>query len=54
MTKMSSKFAARAAIIAAVTAVTTPALAQIKAFPEAEGFGRYATGARTNLAAATV
>lgn len=28
--------------------------AQTLAFPEAEGFGRFATGARTNLAAATV
>jgi autotransporter-associated beta strand protein len=27
---------------------------QIKAFPEAEGFGQFATGARTNLAAASV
>ncbi|HEV2296548.1 MAG TPA: autotransporter-associated beta strand repeat-containing protein [Tepidisphaeraceae bacterium] len=30
------------------------ALAQQKAFPEAEGFGRFAAGARTNLGAATV
>lgn len=28
--------------------------AQVLAFPEAEGFGRYATGARTNLSAASV
>ncbi|WP_168205213.1 autotransporter-associated beta strand repeat-containing protein [Bythopirellula goksoeyrii] len=28
--------------------------AQLLAFPEAEGFGRYASGARTNLAAASV
>jgi autotransporter-associated beta strand protein len=28
--------------------------AQVLAFPEAEGFGRYTTGARTNLAAASV
>ena len=32
---------------------TTPA-AQTLAFPEAEGFGRFATGARTNLASASV
>ena len=44
---------ARAAILTAVAAAT-PALAQVKAFPEAEGFGRYATGARTNLSSATV
>ncbi|MCA9235940.1 MAG: autotransporter-associated beta strand repeat-containing protein [Planctomycetales bacterium] len=30
------------------------ASAQVLAFPEAEGFGRYATGARTNLGAASV
>ncbi|MCA9258758.1 MAG: hypothetical protein KDA61_06145, partial [Planctomycetales bacterium] len=30
------------------------AVAQITAFPGAEGFGRYATGARTNLSAASV
>lgn len=30
------------------------ALSQVRAFPEAEGFGAYTTGARTNLAAATV
>jgi autotransporter-associated beta strand protein len=30
------------------------AFAQLKAFPEAEGFGRFATGGRTNLASATV
>ena len=30
------------------------ALAQQKAFPEAEGFGRFAAGARTNLGSATV
>lgn len=30
------------------------ALAQVLAFPEAEGFGRFATGGRTNLASATV
>ena len=43
MTNRSRKLAAcagRAAILAAVTTVTAPALAQIKAFPEAEGFGR--------------
>lgn len=28
--------------------------AQVLAFPEAEGFGKYATGARTNLSSATV
>ena len=28
--------------------------AQLKAFPEAEGFGQYATGARTNLSSASV
>ena len=28
--------------------------AQVKAFPEAEGFGQYATGARTNLSSASV
>lgn len=33
---------------------TTTAWAQTLAFPEAEGFGRYATGARTSLASATV
>lgn len=32
----------------------TPLAAQILAFPEAEGFGRFATGARTNLASASV
>src|SRR5690349_13086428 len=52
VTKM-SKLAARAAILSAILAAT-PALAQVKAFPEAEGFGRYATGARTNLASASV
>lgn len=31
-----------------------PVWAQQLAFPEAEGFGRFATGARTNLSAATV
>ena len=30
------------------------AVAQVKAFPEAEGFGQFATGARTNLSSATV
>lgn len=41
---------------AVVLAASFPAslLAQTKAFPEAEGFGQFATGARTNLSSATV
>src|SRR5215207_8875500 len=31
-----------------------PLLAQQKAFPEAEGFGQFAAGARTSLGSATV
>ena len=40
------------ALVISCSAAST--LAQLKAFPEAEGFGRYATGARTDLAAAGV
>lgn len=43
---------AAAAVVAALP--LSGAVAQIKAFPEAEGFGRFATGARTNLGAASV
>ena len=39
-------------VLAAFAPVTVQA--QLLAFPEAEGFGRYATGARTNLSAASV
>ena len=39
---------------AVATALPVGALAQVKAFPEAEGFGRFATGARGNLASAGV
>jgi autotransporter-associated beta strand protein len=38
----------------ALLALTSPAFAQVLAFPEAEGFGRFATGARTSLASSTV
>lgn len=41
------------AIIATLT-FSTSTYAQILAFPEAEGFGRFATGGRTNLASSTV
>lgn len=37
-----------------VALLSSSAFAQVRAFPEAEGFGRFATGARTNLAAASV
>ena len=41
-------------IVAAVAAWGGAAHAQVLAFPEAEGFGRFATGGRTNLASASV
>jgi autotransporter-associated beta strand protein len=41
------------ALIATLT-LSTSAFAQVLAFPEAEGFGRFATGGRTNLASSTV
>ncbi|WP_197526394.1 autotransporter-associated beta strand repeat-containing protein [Botrimarina colliarenosi] len=46
----------RALACAALATLVIPsgAVAQLLAFPEAEGFGRYTTGARTNLAAASV
>ncbi|QDU55237.1 autotransporter-associated beta strand repeat-containing protein [Aeoliella mucimassa] len=37
-----------------VMLLSTHAVAQVLAFPEAEGFGRYASGARTNLSSASV
>lgn len=40
--------------VAACLAAATTATAQVRSFGEAEGFGRFATGARTNLAAASV
>jgi autotransporter-associated beta strand protein len=40
--------------LVALLALASPAFAQVLAFPEAEGFGRFATGARTNLASSTV
>jgi hypothetical protein len=46
-------YAARAFVILIYLAPVA-AEAQVLAFPEAEGFGRFATGARTNLAAANV
>ncbi|TWT32497.1 Autotransporter-associated beta strand repeat protein [Posidoniimonas corsicana] len=42
------------ATLLAVSLLGPAAAAQTLAFPEAEGFGRYATGARTNLSAASV
>ena len=46
----------RPLLIAAVLLLLAPTTAksQVLAFPEAEGFGRYATGARTNLSSASV
>ena len=41
-------------LVAAACAVGTPVVGQTLAFPEAEGFGRFATGARTNLGSASV
>jgi autotransporter-associated beta strand protein len=41
-------------VIALGVGCPSAALAQQKAFPEAEGFGRFAAGARTNLGSATV
>ena len=43
-----------AVLVAAACAVGTPVVGQTLAFPEAEGFGRFATGARTNLGSASV
>ena len=48
-----------ASVAASVAAVglamgASVSLAQVLAFPEAEGFGRFATGGRTNLSSATV
>jgi autotransporter-associated beta strand protein len=40
--------------LVALLALASPAFAQVLAFPEAEGFGRFATGARTSLASSTV
>jgi autotransporter-associated beta strand protein len=40
--------------LVATLALSAPAFAQVLAFPEAEGFGRFATGGRTNLASSTV
>ena len=40
--------------LVALLSLVSQADAQVLAFPEAEGFGQYTTGARTNLAAATV
>src|SRR5688572_18293175 len=53
--RASSRVLSIAAAVAAATALgPAAAFAQVKAFPEAEGFGQFATGARTNLAAASV
>ncbi len=41
-------------ILACIWLAPNSTRAQVLAFPEAEGFGRFATGARTNLASATV
>lgn len=41
-------------LLLACCAQVVAAHAQVLAFPEAEGFGRFATGARTNLSAASV
>jgi autotransporter-associated beta strand protein len=40
--------------VVATLALAAPAAAQQLAFPEAEGFGRFATGARTTLASANI
>jgi autotransporter-associated beta strand protein len=40
--------------LVALLALASPAFAQVLAFPEAEGFGRFATGGRTSLASSTV
>jgi len=42
------------AVVALILWAAGNVFAQILAFPEAEGFGRYATGARTSLSSATV
>ncbi|MCS7032999.1 MAG: autotransporter-associated beta strand repeat-containing protein [Phycisphaerae bacterium] len=44
----------QAAAVAIACCLPGWVLGQVKAFPEAEGFGRFATGARTNLSAASV
>jgi hypothetical protein len=56
-----AQFVNRPIRVAIVTCLTAGAAAwgfsapaQVLAFPEAEGFGRFATGARTNLASASV
>jgi autotransporter-associated beta strand protein len=41
-------------LLVAYCALVAEAQAQVLAFPEAEGFGRFASGARTNLASSTV